>query len=309
MKVTKINTHTNQKIPITNWIWDCLKSIRRSPYLALVAILTITLTMYNLTIVSLQVIGANEVIKYLENKPAISAFFISPPDQESLDLIKDELEQVVELKEFVYVSQEKALEIYKQQNQSEPLLLEMVTANILPASIEVSPANPEDLTRIAEYLNQTETFDDVIYHQDAIDELLKWTRSIRLVGAESVSFLGILSFLVIFMIISMKIAIKRKEINIFQLVGASNWYIKRPFLLESVIYAVIGSILGWVAAYTRLQYATPFLLNLYMFQGRLPEAFELPTMLIILFAEFGVASLWAIIATTWAVNRFLSRST
>lgn len=289
---------------------DAWKNIRRAPYQAWVAILALGCTFYAVTIFALVAIGSEQIIKHFEGKPQIIAFFKvyeDPPEGETVDQIRTQLQQTGKVKELIYVSQEEALQIYRQQNQEDPELLEMVTANILPASIEVSTNSPEDQYEIYQLLESYQSVDEVIYQQDVIKELTKWTGSIRKIGIENVGVLGVLSFLFIVVIMGMKVSQKRAEIRILRLVGATSGYIVRPYLLEGLFYGFIGAILGWGAAYTRILYATPFLIELFTSLGGLPITLSPIKMITILAAELCIAILLTIFASWVAVSRYLNR--
>lgn len=287
------------------------RNIRRSPYQALVAIVAFMATFYAVTIFALIADATKTIFHHLESKPQVTAFFPveSWPTNEQLQTLEGQLRSAGNLKEFKYTSKEQALEQYKELNKDNPELLEMVSAPMLPASLEVSTTTPQDLGPVAEVLNSSDLIEDVYYQKDVIDELIKWTRSIRGVGLENAILFAILSFLFVFIVMSMKIAIKRKEIRILQLVGASSNYISAPFVWEGLIYGMIGAFLGWGAAYTRLLYATPFLIELFQFHGSLPDTFDLPWMLRLLAIEMAAAGLWSAFATWLAVNRYLRKNT
>jgi len=197
---------SHKKRPINLSIWsDLWHNVRRTPYQALTAILTLTLTFYVGTIMALFATSAEEVIQYLEAKPQVTAFFAEAPSDQQLSEIKSQLENTGVVRDIVYISQDEALEIYKQQNQDDPLLLEMVNASILPASIEVMTYRPDQLDQVASMLGQNEMIDDLIYQQDVISEFVKWTTSLRGIGLEFLISLGVLSFLQIFIVMGNKV--------------------------------------------------------------------------------------------------------
>ena len=137
----------------------------------------------------------------------------------------------------------------------------MVTANILPASLEVSTDNLSSLKEIAQILRSENGIEEVIFQEDVVASLSVWTRALRIVGVGLISFLTIVSFLMILIIIGMKIALRKDGIEILRLIGASSWYIRAPFILEGVFYGLVGAVLAWVATYVLILYATPFLVS------------------------------------------------
>lgn len=88
---------------------------------------------------------------------------------------------------------------------------------------------------------------------------MAWTSAIRKIGIILVGFLTIVSLFVILTVIGMKIALRKEEIEILKLIGASNWYIRLPFLLEGAFYGAIGGLVSWTICLILLFYATPYI--------------------------------------------------
>lgn len=233
--------------------------IRRSPYQALAAIGVMSLTFFVACVFFLAAIGSQAILSYFEKKPQITIFFADEKTQESIEKLKEKLQSTGKVASLKFVSKEEALKIYQEQNKDDPLLLEMVTADILPASLEISAIDAKHLSELAEIFKNEPLVEDVIYQKDVVETLISWTTGIRFAGTFLVSFLVFVSLLTILTIIGMKIALKKEEIEILKLVGAGSWFIRAPFLLEGIFYGLIGAFFAWGAAYLLLLYLTPFL--------------------------------------------------
>lgn len=233
--------------------------IRRSPYQALAAIGIMTLTFFVACLLFLTAAGSQAILSYFEKKPQITVFFADEKDQASIEDLKRRLKDTQKVAELKFVSKEEALKIYREQNKDDPLLLEMVTAEILPASLEISATDPKYLSQLAEILKEEPLVEDVMYQKDIVEALISWTSGIRLAGALLFLFLVIVALFIILTVIGMKIALRKEEIEILKLVGAGSWFIRNPFLLEGIFYGVVGASLAWGAAYLLLLYSTPFL--------------------------------------------------
>jgi len=277
--------------------------LRRSPYQSLSAILIMFLTFFIATSFVLTAAGFQVVLRYFETRPQVTAFFKDDTNQQQVDLIKAKLIQSGKVEETKYISKEEALEIYRQQNENDPLLLEMVTANILPASLEVSTKDITGLSEVAGILKEESVVEEVIFQEDIVQALYQWTGTIRKVGIGLISALGLTSFLIILVIIGMKITIKKAEIEILQLIGASTGYIRTPFLLEGIFYGAVGAILAWGLAYLLLLYATPFIIK---FLSGIP-VLPVPVyfMLIILGVEILAGIIIGSFGSLIAVKRYL----
>ena len=139
----------------------------------------------------------------------------------------DKLKATGKVKEIKYVSKEEALRIYQEANKDNPLLLEMVTADILPASLEISAVNIAYLEELASILEQEEIVSvsesgkkEIDFAKDIATSLRQWTQTIRRVGIGLGAFLLAECFLLILVITSMKIALRREEVEIVRLLGA-----------------------------------------------------------------------------------------
>ncbi len=286
------------------YIWKTAKrNIRRTPYQALAASMVMFLTFLTLLLFLLLALGSQKILQHYESKPQAIAFFKDNTTQSDVNTIEDALLKTGKVTALKYISKEEALQIYREKNSNNPTLLELVTANILPASLEISTLSPNDLAIIAEILKKEPVIEEVVVPEDVIKTLTKATSIIRWIGGASVAFLIAFSFLVILMITGFKIRLKRTEIEIMRLLGASTWFIRMPFLIEGVTYGVVGSIVAWTITYAAVWYFTPWLKN------NLQEVELLPIspviMLYLLLVALLVAVIIGLLGSFGAVRRYL----
>jgi len=226
------------------------RHIRRSPFQSLMAYLTMSITFVVLTVFLFLNSGLVSLLNHFESKPEITIFLKDGLDKDTIESIQKELATFPDIKEIRFISKEKALSIYKDQNKDNPLLTEMVSSSILPASFEVAVFNPATLELIAtDFSAKTNLVDEIIYQKDVINSLLSWTSLARKIGYISISILGLISFFMVFIIIGLKITNRKEEINISRSLGASKSYVKKPFLLEGIIYGIIGSLTGYLITF------------------------------------------------------------
>lgn len=239
----------------------CWTHMRRSPYQALAATLIMFLTFFLATVFVLTAGGFQVVLRYFETRPQVTAFLKDETTLEQMDTIKARVAQTGKVKEIKYISKEEALAIYREQNKNDPLLLEMVTANILPASLEVATKEISFLPEVAQILKSEPGVEEVVFQEDIVRSLHNWTSTLRKIGIGLIGALGLVSLLIILVIIGMKITLRKEEIEILQLIGASPWYIRAPFIFEGMFYGIVGAILAWGIGYLLLLYATPFIVK------------------------------------------------
>lgn len=282
-------------------IKQAFRSIRRSPYQALSASLVLFLTFFIGYSLIMLLLGSAKILQYFESRPQVTGFFKQDTTIEQLQAHQASLQQAVYVEKVDLISQEDALEIYRSQTINDPTLAELVTADILPPSLEVSTSTIDDLAKVAETMRSMQGIDEVVYQQDVVDSLRYWTNTIRQVGFIVLGVFVATSLLVIILITSMRIASKKYETRVMRLVGATKWYIMRPFLVEGMIYGLVGASLSWGIVYLVLMYSTPTI------QGFLGEIKLLPVdpiyMLLLLAAGVALAMLLGLFAGLISTRR------
>lgn len=279
------------------------KNIRRSPYQALAAILIMTLTFLAVSFFTFLLVGSSQIITYFESKPQVTAFFKNEAKQVDINSLENQLSDTEKVSSIKFVSKEDALKIYREQNKNDPLLLDLVTADVLPASFEISTVKIEDLGAISDMLKKSSIVSDVIYQKDVVSTLTAWTNAIRKIGIALIILLSLVSVFVMATIIGMKISQKKEDIEIMRLIGATSWYIRWPFIMEAAFYAIVGALIGWLIATGALLYATPFLESFLKGIPVLPASYVGLTALLGLEILFAV--LLGVISSFLAVFRYL----
>lgn len=264
-------------INVGYFIKESVTSFRRNWVMSLGAVITIYLS---LLLVGLSMVTGylvSEVVKSVEDKVSIQIFLkdgAATADVEALQgwLLRDELVDQVN-----YVSKEQALERFKEEMAGSPEIIDSMRENPLPASLDVTLKDPRTVQEMVERIKAQELFVQICdrpddpeqslkYGQQIVDRLFAFTRIVRLVGVVFVAMLASVSLIFINNTIRLAIYARRKEIGIMRLVGASNSFIRAPFLLEGVLQSLLGAgiaILTIVAIQAavlpRLQEALPFL--------------------------------------------------
>jgi len=223
------------------------RHIRRSPYQAFAAISVMTLTFLVSGMFFLLSVGSTIVLKYFEQKPQIIIFFKDTKKEADVNELQDRLKLMDKVASVKFVSKEDALAIYKEQYKNDPLLLEMVSADILPPSLEIYASKPEYLADIANFLNKQPNVDEVNFQKNIVERLVSLTTVLRQTSIAVFTFLIITTIVVLMTTTAFKIALKKDEIELLQLLGATRWYIQKPFLEEGIIFGFIASTLAFLS--------------------------------------------------------------
>ncbi|MBI2103786.1 hypothetical protein HYT59_02155 [Candidatus Woesebacteria bacterium] len=240
--------------------------IRRSPFQATAAIFVLALTFFVTTFLVILVYSSNQVLSYFETRPQVIAFLKSDAKEEEVASLKSKIEGDSRVKDIRYVSREEALSIYKDATADNPLLAELVSPTIFPASLEFSLKNLKEAENIIEMVKQESIVDQVGFTASlkggaevsgVVARLRTITNYIRVGGGALAGILLVTSFLVLLVIIGMRMSARKGEIEILDLIGATAGFIRSPILLEALIYAFVGVLLGWILTFIIIVYSAP----------------------------------------------------
>ncbi|PIP14736.1 hypothetical protein COW98_00675 [Candidatus Roizmanbacteria bacterium CG22_combo_CG10-13_8_21_14_all_35_9] len=238
---------------------ELFTSIKRAPYQTLTAFLVLFLTLFLSMILFVSLTFLHGVLGYLESRPQVTVYFQTSTPEKEIFKIRDELNNSGKVILIKYISQQEAFNIYKNINKNDPLLLEMVSADILPSSLEIYAKKPVYLPEIAEFLKKQGGVDEVQFQKDIVDRLLNLTNVLRKLSLLFFVYLLLMSTIVLTTTTLFKIALKKDEIELMRLIGASNFYIRKPFLQEGVFLGLVASLVSFIILLLIFFYLNPFL--------------------------------------------------
>lgn len=253
-----------------------LDNIRRAPFQAMAAISVLSITFFVSTLIALSVYSSTQILRYFETRPQVIAFLKEDASQEQVDELIGRLEVDPRVTNLRFVSKEEALNIYKEATADNPLLGELVSPSIFPASVEFSPTDLKYAQEMVSLMEGELIVEDIGFTAnvggssavgDVIERLRNISYYVKVAGAIAVGVLAVTSALVLMVVISMRISMKREEIESLSLIGASPGFIRAPLLLEAIEYAVIGAFTGWLLASVLAMYISP---KIFSYFGDLP---------------------------------------
>jgi cell division transport system permease protein len=161
---------------------------------------------------------------------------------------------------ITFISKAKALEIMRKRN---PELTENLLSNPLPASFDVVPKRGEDTEAIALGVQKSKlaAVDQVRYGKDVSQRILAIARAIQIVFLIAVIVLLVASTILIANTIRLSIFARRREIEVMKLVGATNWYVRGPFMLEGLLTGLVGSVAAVLLLFVSREIAIPQILG------------------------------------------------
>lgn len=276
---------------------------------AAMAVMIITLTIVLFSIIT-NATFANTIAQ-ITDKIDVSVYLKESADESAGRGLARDLRRLPNVKEVTYLSKEEALDRYREQNANNPALLSAIneTDNPIPATIQIKPRELDKIQDIRNFLNKPDAkklWEDVSYRDDrksAIDKIAHATNILQRAGIVTVLVFALISMLIIFNTIQMAIFNRRDELTIMRLLGASTWYIRGPFVVETIIYGVLSAFISvllihsmFVASSSALQASSLGLLDIgyaaSYFRGHF---WQLLTMQVVLGILIGAAS--SVIAT------------
>ena len=216
--------------------------------IAAMAMMAITLTILLFAIVANATFS--HTISDITSHIDVSVYLKDEVTDEQRNNLISELKEVDNVQAIGYTSKDQALKNYRAQNIDNPELLAAIseTDNPLPASLVISPKDPNKLDTIKDYLDKPEVqalqSDPTSYSGDrkaAIDKIAKATQFFRQAGIIGIIIFIIISMLIIFNTIRMTIFNRRDELVIMRLLGATPGYIRGPFIVETMLYGVVAA--------------------------------------------------------------------
>ncbi|ABW19794.1 permease-like cell division protein FtsX [Alkaliphilus oremlandii] len=207
--------------------------------------LVITLVLNITNAASLAQMQFDEIQIYLQDDLSV----------EEIEGIGKEIEQIQGISYVTYETKERALEKMKEKWGEQGYLLETLEENPLPNSYIIQVENLESADSVVSALKSLQGIDEIKYYKELVDQLLNVAKFIRTVGLVIISILVLVAIFIISNTIKLALNARRQEIEIMKDVGATNWFIRWPFLLEGMLLGLIGAALSIGIVYFGYQYA------------------------------------------------------
>jgi len=216
-------------------------NLRRNLLMTTAAVLTVA--------VSLFLVGGALLLQQAVNKATLQwrggvelNIFLNPDVAATQrDGLQAELEAMPEVKRVTFVDQAAAYDEFKQMFSNSPDMVESVRAEDLPPSFRVVPRQPELVDTVGERFEKREGVKEVVFAKETVETLLSVTFYLK-VGIAVIALVLLLSAaLLILNTIRMAIFARRREVAVMKLVGATNWFIRIPFMLEGMFQGVVGA--------------------------------------------------------------------
>ncbi len=252
---------------------ESLQGFTRNLSTALGSIITIFLSLLIIGVFFVAGAMLNNLMKSVESEVTITAYVSDEASQEDIQAVMATISNMDDVDTVSFTTKEQALENFSNSMTSNPEIIEQLDGtNPLPASIDVELTDPQSVQTVAQAIEGDSEYvaisedpsnpgDSIKYGQGTVERLFQLTNYIRYIGITLIILLIFIALVFINNTIRLAILARRKEIAIMRLVGASNGFIRGPFLMEGALHALIGSLLAVGVIQLLRMFALPQLQN------------------------------------------------
>jgi cell division transport system permease protein len=291
-------------VKIGYFLSETVTNLKRNLLMTIAAISTVAISL--LLLGGVQILGmvVNNMTGTWEAKVEVSIFLRDDATQGEIQSLEREIAQMDEVENVTFVSKQDAYEEFKKTYESRPEFYESLPEDALPASLRVDLTDANFAEIVSARVEGAPGVDDVRFGGEIIKRLLQVNTLLRTITLVMSVILMIAAAALIANTIRLAIYARREEIGIMKLVGATNWFIRIPFMLEGVIAALAGALIsgavvlsGNALLFSRMGEALPFLETVFSFTSG-----EILSVLLVL---AGVGALVGLIGSGMALRRFL----
>ncbi|OJF16090.1 permease-like cell division protein FtsX [Couchioplanes caeruleus] len=219
---------------------------------------TMTIAMIITMSVSLTMLGAS-VLMYMQvdqmkdfyfGKVEVSVFLTDNVTDAEREAVKQVILQSPLVQSHEYESRTDAYEKFKVLWRNSPDFVKSVRPDSLPESYRVKLKDPEQYQAFNEQIAKTPGIQDIVDQRELLDKIFKIFNTVQVMALGVAAFMALAALLLVGNTIQVAAYSKRREVAVMKLVGASNWFIQAPFVLEAVVAGLIGAILGFGIIFT-----------------------------------------------------------
>ena len=229
------------------FIKETYKSIRRNGFMSFASISTVAVSLLVLGMFLMIFLNTNNLAQYLESQVQVSVYMQDSATEKELASVKEKLTKMPGVVKVTQVSKQQALERFKKRlGDQEQLLHSLGKENPFPNSFEIQVDNPERIKVLTPQIGQLPKVETAKFGQEVVEHLFQLTKILRFGGILLVVFLAMATLFIISNTIRLTVFARRKEVIIMKYVGATDCFIRWPFLLEGMTLGFFGAVLASV---------------------------------------------------------------
>ena len=229
------------------FVKETYKSIRRNGFMSFASISTVAVSLLVLGIFLMIFLNTNNLAQYLESQVQVSVYMQDNATGQELAAVKEKLTKMPGVVKVTQVSKTEALARFKKRlGDQDQLLNSLGKENPFPNSFEVQVDNPERIKMLTPQIGQLPKVETAKFGQEVVEHLFQLTKILRFGGILLVVFLAMATLFIISNTIRLTVFARRKEVIIMKYVGATDWFIRWPFLLEGMTLGFFGAVIAFI---------------------------------------------------------------
>lgn len=230
---------------IEYYIREVFISLRRNNWMSVASIGTVAVSLFIFGMFLMMVMNMNKLAENMESQVQINVYLLDKVDREQARDIEKDLKEIEGVESVGFVTKDEAMERFKDRLGDQKTLLDALDeTNPLPDSFEVTVTNPDLVKTAAEKMDKIDGVECAKYGQDVMEHLFEITRLLRIFGFTLMLVLAFATLFIISNTIRLTVFARRKEIAIMKYVGATDWFIRWPFVMEGMVLGLFGSIIA-----------------------------------------------------------------
>lgn len=230
---------------IEYYIREVFISLRRNNWMSVASIGTVAVSLFIFGMFLMMVMNMNKLAENMESQVQINVYLLDKVDRQQARDIEKDLKEIEGVESVGFVTKDEAMERFKDRLGDQKTLLDALDeTNPLPDSFEVAVTNPDLVKTAAEKMEKIDGVECAKYGQDVMEHLFEITRLLRIFGFTLMLVLAFATLFIISNTIRLTVFARRKEIAIMKYVGATDWFIRWPFVMEGMVLGLFGSIIA-----------------------------------------------------------------
>lgn len=228
---------------------EAIRSIRANVAVSIAATVTVLIAVFILGAFIPSFLYVQSTVDSQKDRVDIRAYISDSAKVAQVNALQNELVSLQaqgRVDEFSYINKDQALAELRERLK-DPSVTDYLSSNPIPANFRIKPTDPGDADELIALIDNSPAIDEelgVSYGKETTDKLLTVARFIQWAGLALISILLVASILLIGNTIRLSIFARRREVEVMKLVGATNWFIRWPFVIEGVICGLVGAVLS-----------------------------------------------------------------
>lgn len=255
------------------FIHETFLSLKRNSWMTLASIGTVAVALFVFGMFLVIVMNTNRMADSLESQVEISVYLKDDISQSKIEDIGNKLREMQGLESVEYVSKERAIEDFRERlGEQSYILTALGSDNPLPNAYKVKAKVPSLVATAAKVIRQIDGVEEARYGQDVMKHLFDITRLARIIGVSIMAVLVGATLFIIYNTIRLTVFARRREVAIMKYVGATDRFIRWPFIMEGIVLGAVGGVIATVFLFVAYRFVARSIIDALTFFPLIPES-------------------------------------